>query len=348
VNPPVIFLGPTLSLDEARRVLDADYRPPVAQGDLYRATLAEPSVICVIDGYFERVPAVWHKEILWALSRRIPVWGAASMGALRAAELHHFGMVGVGWVFRAFADGILEGDDEVAVAHTPLDPGGACRTLSVAMVDLRRTVWHAVDARVLTAGAANGLLSGAKALQFSERQYSSMIEAARQAGVPSAELDAFADWFPAGQVRQKRDDALEALRKMASGDVASPLLPEGFVFENTDGWRAAKASIDRSYLWPFLELERDTSSALWPATDGLRTLLSREADRLEIPIDWEAVADDIVAFRIAQGFQDAASFRIWLGDRGLTESGLLEAAAERQRLITAEAHIRDSAPNDCR
>ena len=38
--------------------------------------------IAIIDGYFERMAAVWHKEILVALERGIAVWGAASMGAL--------------------------------------------------------------------------------------------------------------------------------------------------------------------------------------------------------------------------------------------------------------------------
>ncbi len=113
----VIFTGPTLSAADAKRVLDADYLPPAAEGDVYRVARQGPQVIGIIDGYFERVPAVWHKEILWAMSQGIHVFGAASMGALRAAELEAFGMEGVGAIFEAFRDGALEDDDEVAVAH---------------------------------------------------------------------------------------------------------------------------------------------------------------------------------------------------------------------------------------
>ena len=58
--------------------------------------LERPVAIGLIDGYFERVPSVSHKEILWAMSQGIVVIGAASMGALRAAELAPFGMLGVG------------------------------------------------------------------------------------------------------------------------------------------------------------------------------------------------------------------------------------------------------------
>src|SRR5512147_3214094 len=95
----VVFLGPTLAHTEARSVLDATYLPPAGQGDVYRAALKRPWAIGIVDGYFERVPAVWHKELLWAMSQGIHVFGAASMGALRALELAPFGMIGVGSVF---------------------------------------------------------------------------------------------------------------------------------------------------------------------------------------------------------------------------------------------------------
>ena len=89
-----VFAGPTLRHDEIREHLDAVCLPPAAQGDVYRAALNRPRVIAVVDGYFEGVPAVWHKEVLWALDHGIHVFGSASMGALRAAELAHFGMTG--------------------------------------------------------------------------------------------------------------------------------------------------------------------------------------------------------------------------------------------------------------
>ena len=82
-----VFLGPSLPLDQARAILDAIYLPPVQQGDLLRLLELKPRYVGIIDGYFETVPAVWHKEILLAMSQGVHVFGAASMGALRAAEL---------------------------------------------------------------------------------------------------------------------------------------------------------------------------------------------------------------------------------------------------------------------
>src|SRR5438093_1428620 len=133
----VIFTGPTLSAEEGRAVLDARYLAPAAQGDVYRAARHRPQLIGIVDGLFERTPAVWHKEILWAMSNGVHVFGSASLGALRAAELAAFGMEGVGAVFDAFRSGRLEDDDEVAVAHEPAAP---YRSSSEAMVDIRATV----------------------------------------------------------------------------------------------------------------------------------------------------------------------------------------------------------------
>ncbi|WP_438008248.1 TfuA-like protein [Sorangium sp. So ce321] len=110
-----LFLGPTL----AAAVLDAVILPPAAHGDVYRAAQRGATVIGIVDGYFEVVPAVWHKEILWAMREGVHVLGSASMGALRAVELAPFGMEGVGAVFEAYQRAELEDDDEVAVAHAP-------------------------------------------------------------------------------------------------------------------------------------------------------------------------------------------------------------------------------------
>src|SRR5207244_10999206 len=78
-------------------------RPPVKQGDVYKAALARPALIGIIDGYFEVTPTVWHKEILWAMAQGIHVYGSASIGALRAAELSPFGMKGGGRIFASIA-----------------------------------------------------------------------------------------------------------------------------------------------------------------------------------------------------------------------------------------------------
>src|SRR5277367_4393096 len=106
----VIFAGP--SLPPAVRPADPvlRWRPPIKQGEIYETLLNRPAIIGIIDGYFEVTPTVWHKEILWAMAQGIHVYGSASIGALRAAELTDFGMKGVGHIYRQFQTGQLTDD----------------------------------------------------------------------------------------------------------------------------------------------------------------------------------------------------------------------------------------------
>ena len=143
-----VFVGPTLPRSDVVARLDAICLPPVAQGDVLRAVRRYgPRAVGLIDGVFGGAPAVWHKEILWAVREGVAVFGGASMGALRAAELHGFGMRGVGRIFEAYRDGRLEDDDEVAVIHGPAELG--FMPLSEPMVTIRETVSRAVAAGVL-------------------------------------------------------------------------------------------------------------------------------------------------------------------------------------------------------
>ncbi len=135
----VVFTGPTISASEVRELWpEVDVQPPAARGDVLRAVRRDVTTIVLIDGYFEHRLSVWHKEILWALTRGVRVYGAASMGALRAAECAAFGMIPVGKIARQFLDGTLERDDEVAVAHASAEHG--YRTASEAAVNIRETL----------------------------------------------------------------------------------------------------------------------------------------------------------------------------------------------------------------
>lgn len=161
----LVYVGPTLPAAEVRELLPgATVLPPAAVGDILRAA-HDKSVrrIALIDGYFERMAAVWHKEILVAIERGIEVWGAASMGALRAAELEPFGMRGVGQIFTGYKRGTITADDEVAVAHLPAAQG--YRAVSDALVNIRHTL---AKSRRRDASA---LLERARATFYRERSW---------------------------------------------------------------------------------------------------------------------------------------------------------------------------------
>src|SRR6185295_1768347 len=244
----VIFSGPTLLADEGRRevpdLLDVSWRPPVAQGDLYLAARERPWGIGVIDGYFDRLAAVWHKEILWALDQGIHVFGAASLGALRAAECATFGMVGVGEIYAAFASGELTDDDEVTVFHGPAATGYAAG--SEAMVNLRATFAAAAGAGVIGEPTRSALVAIAKALLYPERGTALVLERARRSGLPSPELDALEGWLPAGRVDRKKLDALAMLRRMAVAREEHPgRFEAAFPFQHTEAWEAGRIAAEQ-------------------------------------------------------------------------------------------------------
>ena len=234
-----VFIGPSITLEDARHELDAMYLPPVSEGDIIRlATAKRPQAIGIIDGYFENVPSVWHKEILFAMKRGIHVFGAASMGALRAAELHPFGMVGVGAIFEAYRDGLIEDDDEVAVIHGPAELGYP--SLSEAMVNIRRTLSDALSHHVIAQTSYQRLEELAKALPYKDRSYANLMNLAREYGLDRRDIDAFSFWLPAGRADQKREDAIHLLRTLRHHTKAN-VAPKDvrYHFEHTTLWDRA-------------------------------------------------------------------------------------------------------------
>jgi hypothetical protein len=238
----IVFVGPTISRTEAAEELAAVYRPPATMGDVLRAALEEPLAIGLIDGYFEHTPAVWHKEILFAMARGIHVFGAASMGALRAAELAPFGMEGVGAIYDAYAKQELDGDDEVAVAHAMADD--SFRSLSEALVNIRATVNAAESAGVVSTETARRLVALAKGMFYPDRAYPALLSRAAAVGVPEPEVVAFRDFLRRGQINQKRLDAMAMLQLMRSR-VGPDLQPKRvrYHFEHTDAWAHMLASL---------------------------------------------------------------------------------------------------------
>jgi hypothetical protein len=326
--PVVVFLGPTLSHEDAREVLDAEYRPPAAHGDVLRAALRRPRAIGLVDGVFERVPAVWHKEILFALSEGVHVYGAASMGALRAAELGAFGMRGVGAVCSAFVEGTLEDDDEVAVAHA--DAEHDFRALSDAMVDVRATLAAAVAAGVVGASTAESLVDRVKTTFYAERSLLASLDRRDD------EHERLRSWLPDGRVERKREDALELLQTIRRDldDGLEPFTPT-WTLQRTRYWEEARRSAviaggDDAGPTPDASLEAVLAEArLEPdryrrlADRALLTALARDAAAASgvdvSPWAHQAALDEE---RRARGLLEPEDVTAWLGERDLDGADL--------------------------
>jgi hypothetical protein len=237
-----IFAGPSLSPSIRPADPAFKWQPPVRQGDVYRAAQGRPAIIGITDGYFEVTPTVWHKEILWAMAQGIHVYGSASIGALRAAELCPFGMSGVGRVFAAYRDGILTDDDEVAILHGPEELDYPAVT--EAMVNVRATLDKAVADGVLDRWLVARLTEIGKALFYKERSWDAILGLATGRGLPAMPLDQLTVWLQSGRVDQKQIDALEmigVIREHLAAGVAP--LTVSYRFQDTGYHKAATRQV---------------------------------------------------------------------------------------------------------
>jgi hypothetical protein len=238
-----VYLGPSLPRTEAQMCLDAVYLPPISMGDLYTlvASRARPGDhVAIVDGFFEQIPAVWHKEILYALSRGIHVYGAASMGALRAAELHTFGMRGIGRIFEAFRDLVIESDDEVVVSHA--DAANGYRSLSTALVSIRFGIEEMVQAEAITPSLGQDLTAAVAILPYSRRTWAAVLKAATELDAPANCIAAVRD--QAARPDAKAQDAAALLRFLCE-EVQHNNQPHqpNFTFQNTSFWNALTQSL---------------------------------------------------------------------------------------------------------
>lgn len=213
----VVAVGPTLTEADRSTLPEIRFTGPVAEGDILRLAAERPSAIGIVDGLFADRLAVGHKEILWAMAHGIAVYGAASIGALRAAELDGYGMIGIGEIYRGYRTGTLIDDGDVALLHAPAELG--YRPLTVALVDLRATLSALVMRERMSAAGAAGIEETATAIHFSERTWQRVSEAAASS---IDEAESLRRELSQAHVERKRLDALEMVRRMLAESAAPP------------------------------------------------------------------------------------------------------------------------------
>ncbi|HYI03054.1 TfuA-like protein [Hyalangium sp.] len=205
----VVFLGPSLPVGEAHRLVSCHVLPPARRGDVWRALALRPRAIVLVDGVGEAQPAVWHQELLSALEAGVAVFGGAGVGALRAAELSAQGVVGVGQIFEWYRARVLVDDAEVALLHAGADQG--YRPLTVPLVNVRHVVTQARAARVLNPRQARALVTAAERLFYAERTWRRTLESVHPVW-PAATRGGWEGWFSRGVEDLQRLDAMACLR----------------------------------------------------------------------------------------------------------------------------------------
>lgn len=205
----IIYTGLSIPFGEARDILDSHddinviYKRPIKRGDLKLDLKENPDIIGIIDGVFHQNSAVGHREILEALNSGVKVFGASSMGALRASELDSLGMVGVGYCYNQYASGAIDSDDDVAVM---LD-SDTLEALSVPLISMNYVFSNAVSEGILTQGECDELASIAKSTFYPKRNYSQTLS---ESGLDSDKKDLLINFIRESE-DIKKEDAKELL-----------------------------------------------------------------------------------------------------------------------------------------
>jgi TfuA protein len=212
MDKPIIFLGPSLMLEKAKAILDADYKPPAKKGDLLALLgLSDTKrVIGLIDGLFLQDYPPTPIEVYSILVRKnLTVVGGASLGALRAVELEKFGMIGIGKVFELFKNGIIDADDEVAVTFDLSNH----KVQSEAMIDIRFNLFIAQRKRIIDADTKRALTKVAKDTYFPFRNYESIIdESIKRFPIFEEQLEAFRNYIRKNKDSLKERDAIRTIK----------------------------------------------------------------------------------------------------------------------------------------
>jgi len=211
----VIFAGPSIFGVDMSRYAKFSLSGPAAAGDILAAVRDGFTAIGLIDGLYGDTTAVWHKEILYALSEGVHVVGAASMGALRAAECAAFGMEGIGAIFEDYLSGRRVSDADVAIAHAPAEL--AYQPVSLALVDVEATL--DVPNLPFSLSQRQSLLGSARSLHFSRRSWRMIVTAA---DIADEERGSTTALLAQHHRQAKREDAVRLLDHLLlpAGDLA--------------------------------------------------------------------------------------------------------------------------------
>jgi len=335
----VLFLGPSLQIKAARELCNPssiEILPPARMGDIFRAVERGATLIGLIDGLFEQTPAVWHKEVLYAIDCGVAVIGGSSMGALRAAELHSFGMIGVGCIFKDYASGALEDDDEVAVVHGTDGESYTCH--SEAMVNLRYGLRDALQDGAIDALLCETLIDFAKGRYYPERCWDGVLEQARRCdGAAAAKLEAYL-----GRVEpnQKRDDAIAVIQTMVRWIEEERPAPIPVAhFEPTKYWDEVIEAFGTAGSGGVTTYVSRVTTHVRLADPERAALLERglmlhlamaEAKRCNIAIDEIDARAALESFRRARGLSSPDQLLTWMADNDVDQESCLELARLEQ------------------
>src|SRR5215213_2451909 len=214
MNLPIVFLGPSLKLTKARKIINAEFKPPAKKGDLIKLSLmSDIRKIVLIDGVFLQEYPPTPIEVFQVIRKsNFKVYGASSIGALRAVELEKFGMEGIGKIFELYKKDIINSDDEIAVTFD-----SHYNILSEAMIDIRYNIFLSWKKGIIDKETKQMMVNLAKRIYFPFRTYENIIKKSFH-HFPSKEkyISKFSNYISINKVSLKELDTIHALQYISS------------------------------------------------------------------------------------------------------------------------------------
>lgn len=208
---PIVFIGPSLDIEKAERIFDADYRPPAKKGDFLRLMSCindnDRVIVGLVDGLFlQDYPPTPIEVFQLVVKKNMLVLGGASLGALRAVELEKYGMIGIGKIFELYKKNTIAADDEVAVTFAPENQ----QLQSEAMIDIRYNLFVALRKGVIDQNTRRAAVKVAKSIYFPDRNYEVIINETERRYPSSLDyLEAFRSYISKNRQSLKEKDAIK-------------------------------------------------------------------------------------------------------------------------------------------
>jgi hypothetical protein len=208
---PIVFIGPSLDTEKARKIFNADYRPPAKKGDFLSLLSCinddDRVIVGLVDGLFlQDYPPTPIEVFQLLVKKNMLVLGGASLGALRAVELEKYGMVGIGKIFELYKKNKIAADDEVAVTFAAENQ----QLQSEAMIDIRYNLFIASSKGVIDKNTKRAAAKVAKSIYFPHRNYEHIIEETkRQYPLFSDYLESFRSYISKNRQSLKEKDAIK-------------------------------------------------------------------------------------------------------------------------------------------
>lgn len=182
---------------------------PIKRGDLYQDIDQKFNIVAIVDGRFDQALAVSPSEILDGIRSGLRIYGSSSMGAIRAAELHSFGMIGVGEIYNYISSSSQFRDDFVGQIFSENNKN----LKSYSYIDFFFSAMKLVNDKKIDSSTADLLCLLYSSLYYTERNRLGFLQKL-QTEKKCLKLTRAADIIFNCNYSQKKTDAIELLKRI--------------------------------------------------------------------------------------------------------------------------------------